>query len=154
MPPISSNRAAIPNPALKLFSVLVGEWDTVGKHRLLPDTTLHGHTSFAWLEGGAYLIMHAAVDTAGFPSGMAIFGSDDKADTYSMLYFDERGVSRIFTATLRDQVWKYWRDAPGFSQRFTGTLSADGDTLHAISELQEADLVWKRDMEMTYTRVK
>jgi hypothetical protein len=54
------HKAAIPNPALKPFNALVGEWKTVGTHPGLPDTTLHGHTSFAWLEGGAFLIMHSS----------------------------------------------------------------------------------------------
>src|SRR5437899_10460642 len=44
--------ALIPNPALKPFEVLVGEWQTTGSHPYLPDSTLHGRTSFDWLEGG------------------------------------------------------------------------------------------------------
>jgi hypothetical protein len=50
----TKHEAAIPNPALKAFNVLVGEWRAVGTHPGLPDTTLHGHTFFAWLEGGAF----------------------------------------------------------------------------------------------------
>jgi hypothetical protein len=51
-----TNKAAIPNPALKLFDVLVGEWKIVGTHPLVPNTILHGHSSFKWIEGGAFLI--------------------------------------------------------------------------------------------------
>jgi hypothetical protein len=53
------NEAARPNPALSALSVLVGTWNTVGTHPLVPGTTFHGRTSFAWIEGGAFLIMHS-----------------------------------------------------------------------------------------------
>ena len=149
----SKHAAAIPNPALKPLSVLVGEWHTVGKHRLLPDT-LHGHTSFEWLEGGAFLMIYSEVKEPGVPSGIAIVGSDDAAQTYFWLYFDERGVSRKYEMTLRDNIWKLWRNAPGFSQRFTGTFAANGNTIIGVWELSEDDSTWKRDLELTYTRVK
>jgi hypothetical protein len=64
----SKHEASIPNPALKPLSVLIGEWDTVGAHPLIPDTTLHGRTSFEWLEGGAFLIMHSEIDEPGVPT--------------------------------------------------------------------------------------
>src|SRR5260221_12840083 len=101
----AKHEAAIPNPNLKSLSILVGEWNTVGKHRLLPDT-LHSRTSFEWLEGGAFLMMYSETKEPGVPSGIAIFGSDDDVETYFMLYFDERGVSRKYEVTLRDNIWK------------------------------------------------
>ncbi len=149
----AKHEAAMPNPSLKPLSVLVGTWDTVGTHRLLPDT-LHGHTSFEWLEGGAFLKMYAEIDESGVPSAIAIFGSDDAAETYFMLYFDERGVSRKYEMTLHDNIWKFWRNAPHFSQRFTGTFSDNGDTIIGVWELSEDDSTWKRDLELTYRRVK
>src|SRR5687767_7275818 len=82
----SKHEAAIPNPALKPLSVLIGEWTTVGTHGLVPDTTFHGRTSFEWLEGGAFLMMRSEIDEPGIPSGIAIFGSDDDLGEYFMLY--------------------------------------------------------------------
>ena len=149
----AKHEAAIPNPALTPLSVLVGEWDTVGTHPFLPDT-LHGHTSIEWLEGGAFLAMHSEVNEPGVPSAIAIFGSDDVLETYFMLYFDERGVSRKYEMTLSDHIWKLWRNAPHFSQRFTGTFADNGDTIVGVWELSEDDSTWKRDLELTYSRVK
>lgn len=149
----AKHEAAIPNPKLQPLSILVGEWDAVGSHRLLPDT-LHGRTSFEWIEGGAFLKMSSEIVEPGIPSGLAIFGSDDGSDTFYMLYFDERGVSRRYEATLHDNIWKYWRIVPGFSQRFTGTFSADGNTIVGVGELSEDDVTWKTDIQLTYTRVK
>jgi hypothetical protein len=124
-----NREAAIPNPALEPFSALVGRWETVGRHPLIPNTELHGHTSFEWIEGGAFLIMHSDIDEPGIPTGVAIIGSDDAVGTCSMLYFDERRVSRVYETAMRDNVWHWWRNEPSFSQRFTCTLAADGRTM-------------------------
>jgi hypothetical protein len=80
-------------------------------------------------------------------------GSDDSAAEYFMLYFDERGVSRKYEMTLCDHTWKWWRNAPGFSQRFTGTFADDG-TIVGKAELSKDGSSWERDLELTYTRVE
>lgn len=150
----SKRKSAIPNPALKPLSVLVGKWNTVGTHLLIPDTTLHGCTSFEWLEGGAFLIMHSEIDEPGIPSDIAVFGSDDSTEELFMLYFDERGVSRKYEMTLHDNVWKWWRNAPGFSQRYTGTITDNGKTIIGKGELSKDGSTWEKDLDLTYTRVK
>jgi hypothetical protein len=152
MTELVSNEAAKQNPALEPLSVLVGTWNTVGTHPLVPGTTFHGRTSFAWIEGGAFLIMHSQIDEPEIPSGIAVFGSDDTTGETSMLYFDERGVSRRYEVSLRDNVWKWWRNAPGFSQRFAGAIAADGRTIVSRGELSRDGARWDPDLELTYTR--
>ncbi len=146
--------ASIPNPALQPLSVLIGRWNTVGSHPLIPDTVLHGRASFEWLENGAYMLWRSEIDEPGVPSGLAIFGSDDSSAEYSMLYFDERGVSREFKATLHGNVLKMWRIVPGFSQRFTWTILEDGNTIIAQAELSRDDATWKNDLELRFTRAE
>ena len=73
----ANNEAAKPNRALEALSVLVGSWNTVGTHPLVPGKTFHGRTSFAWMEGGAFLIMHSEIDEPEIPSGIAVFGTDE-----------------------------------------------------------------------------
>src|SRR5439155_25301541 len=68
---IFMNKAAIPNPALQKFALLVGEWTTSGTHPLVPNTTLHGYASFKWIEGGAVLMGFSEIDKEGFPTGIA-----------------------------------------------------------------------------------
>ncbi len=147
------HEAAIRNPHLQPFSILIGEWETVGKHRLLPEP-LHGRTAFEWIEGGAFLKMSSEIDEPKVPSAISIIGSDDHEETFFMLYFDERGVSRKFETTLKNNVWTQWRTAPHFSQRFTATIVDNGDTIISVAELCEDDVTWMRDLEMTYKRVK
>ncbi len=154
MAPIYGREAAIPNPALEPFSVLAGTWSTVGTHPMVPGTTFHGRTSFEWLEGGAFMIMRSEIDEPEIPSGVAIIGSDDTTGEYFMLYFDERGVSRKYDVSLRDNTWKWWRNAPGFSQRFTGAIRDDGRTIVGKGELSKDGVSWEGDLALTYTRIE
>jgi hypothetical protein len=148
--------ASVLNPALKPLSVLVGEWDTVGSHPYFPATILHGRTSFKWLEDGAFLMMHSRIyeTETGIPAGVAIVGSDDATGEYFMLYFDERGVSRKYEFSLHDNVWKWWRNTPEFSQRFTATIVDNGKTMIGKGEMSKAGSTWEKDLDLTYTRVK
>jgi len=149
---MSVNEAAKPNPALQPLSVLIGNWSTTGTHPQVPGKTFHGRTSFAWIEGGAFLIMRSQIDEPEIPSGIAVFGTDDKTGEWSMLYFDERGVSRRYEMSFASNVWKWWRNAPGFSQRFTGTISSDGRTIVGRGELSKDGVNWEGDLALTYTR--
>lgn len=143
---------AIPNPVLKPFSALVGEWETVGTHPKLPGIKLHGKTSFSWIEGGAFLIMRSTNDEGKIPAGIAIFGSDNTKNEFFMLYFDERQVSRKCDVTFRGNVLRWTRNAPEFSQRCTFTITAD--KIVSKGEISENGVTWEHDLDLTYTRVR
>ena len=150
----SMQKASIPNPALEPFRILIGTWSTTGTHGHVPDTILHGRTSFEWLENGAFLMMRSEIDDSRFPSAIAVFGSDDSEGKYYMLTFDERGVSRKHEVTLRDNIWKWWRNAPGFFQRYEGIIVDDGNTIIGKGELSKDGLSWEKDLDLTYKRVE
>lgn len=144
--------AAIPNPALSPLAWLIGTWTTQGTHPMVPGTVFHGRTSFDWLEGGAFLRMRSEIDEPQIPSGIAIIGSDDAVGTFSMLYFDERGVSRRYEVAIGDRSVTWWRSSPDFSQRCTCTLSTDGHTMQSTGELSRDGSSWEGDLALTYTR--
>lgn len=50
---------------------------------------------------------------------------------------DACGVFRVDQMSLNDGIWKLWRDAPGFSQRFIGTFSDDDDTINGYWEISD-----------------
>lgn len=152
MPDSVTNEAAKQNPALESLRALVGTWITTGTHPMVPGKTFHGRTTFEWLEGGAFLIMHSQIDEPEIPSGIAVFGTDDATGECSMLYFDERGVSRRYLVSVKDGVWTQWRDASDLSQRFTGTISADGRTIDGRGEMSRNGGDWEGDLRLTYTR--
>src|SRR3954468_14268153 len=93
--PIGSE-AQRPNPELETLTPLIGEWRATGTHPLVPGTTFHGRTSFEWAENGAFMLMRSEIDEPGIPSAVAIIGSDDAAGTFTMVYFDERDISRRY----------------------------------------------------------
>jgi hypothetical protein len=147
------NAALIPNPALRPFEFLVGELRTTGTHPLVPHTTFHGRTSFAWHEGGAFLLMRSEMDEKEIPSGVAIIGSDDAAATFVMVYFDERGVSRKYDVTLTDDRLVWARDEAGFAQRNTLVID-DGDSrMVGVGEMSRGGGEWEGDLSLTYERI-
>jgi len=148
------SEALIPNPALQPFEALLGEWQTTGTHPYVPDTTFHGRTSFAWHEGGAFLIMRSEIDESEIPSGVAIFGSDDTAQTYYMLYFDERGVSRKYDVTMTKNLLTWRRDESSLSQRTTIAIGDDGTTMVGRGEMSRDGGAWEDDLSLTYVRVR
>ncbi len=96
--------------------------------------------------------MRAGAEWLGPSGAVTVIGRDDEAETCSMLYFDTRGVSRIYETSFEDGVWKQWRSAPGFSQRFTGTFSDDGTTITARWEKSSDGTRWDHDFDLTYRR--
>ncbi|MCI0712105.1 MAG: hypothetical protein L0154_18260 [Chloroflexi bacterium] len=144
------------NPALKDLAVLVGDWDMeLSNASFLPDSsaTLPGRASFEWLEQGAFVILRQGSEQSGAPSSKWIIGRDDSTGTYKLLYFDSRGVSRIYTMSFDGRVWKKWREASGFHQRFTGTFSDDGNRITGSWEMSSDGTNWEHDFDLTYTRV-
>lgn len=148
------HEAIKPNPALKPFEVLVGEWKTEGTHPYLPGKTFHGRSSFEWVEGGAFLMMRSEIDEPEIPSGMSIIGSDDATGECFMLYFDERGVSRKMQTAFKDNVWTWWRENPEFSQRFTGTLTEGGRALTMKGEMSKNGAAWEPDLQLICKRTR
>jgi hypothetical protein len=145
------------NPALERLDVFVGEWNieiTSMSFRTDSSAVERGRTSFDWLEGGAFLIQHSEISATDFPRSIAVIGPDDAAETYSMLYSDSRGVSRIYRMTLSEETWTLWREFPGFSQRFHGTFSEEHNRITAYWEKSSDGSNWERDFDLTYMRVK
>lgn len=153
MTPSIGAKASIPNPALGSLGMLIGVWQTTGSHPALPGTVLSGRVSFAWLAGGAFLIMRTEMDEPQIPDGVAIFGSDDAAHQLVMLYFDERGVSRTYDVAITEDGLRWWRDDPSFSQRFVITIDASGDRMHGTGEMSQDGASWEDDLTLTYTRI-
>jgi hypothetical protein len=56
--------------------------------------------------------------------------------------------------SLHDNILKWWRNAPGFSQRNTLTLEDDGRTIIGKGEVSKDGVLWEKDLDLTYMRVK
>ena len=151
------------HPVLEHMDALVGEWETEATHRLLPGTVVRGHSTFEWLEGGHFLIWRARNEHPDFPDSISILGAEDPEDPdasadsergCTLRSFDSRGISRLHGLDAEPGVWRFWRDWPGFSQRFTGTISADGTTITGVAELCQDGTTWVEDLHISYRRVR
>ena len=143
-----------PNPRLQPLAVLVGNWRTEGTHPLVPGKTFHGHTTFSWLESGAFLLVTMRIDEPEIPDGVAILGTDDQVpDAGAMLYFDVRNVSREYRWTMSDNVWTWSRNAPDISQRMVLTVADDGQSIEAKGEMSRNGGTWEPDLQLSYSRV-
>jgi len=145
------------NPALKALKGFVGDWEMeISAASFLPDPSaaFHGHTSFQWSEYGACLVMRQGNEPPRPPSAIWIIGRDESAPNYKILYFDSRGVSRIYEMSFNLGVWKIWRDSPGFSQRFEGKFSDDGKTITANWQKSFDGKNWEHDFNLTYKKIE
>ena len=141
------------NPALEPLAPLLGDWRTTGTHPLVPGTTFHGRTSFAWHEGGAFVLMRSEIDEPEVPDGLAVIGSDDAAGTRTRLYSDEPGVTRRYTVEVGDGEVSWHRDEAGFAQRMVLTVAADGSRLDARGTMSRDGGPWEDDLQLTYERI-
>lgn len=135
---------------LDAFGALVGTWTTEARHRLVDDVVT-GTTTFEWLEGRRFLLVRSHSDHDLFPDGISVIGPPEEGDGLVMEYFDSRGVRRTYGVALEDGVWRSWRIAPGFAQRFSATIAPDA--FDGVFELAEAPGEWQEDMRVTYRRV-
>jgi hypothetical protein len=141
-----------PAPELEPFRALIGSWTVEATHPMYPSVVVGGRSSFEWLEGEQFLIQRSQADHPDFPDSISVIGAPEDEEPLSMHYFDSRGVHRVYEMSFADGELKIWRDAPGFSQRFTGTFADDGDTLMGVWELSRDDSTWDDDLEITYRR--
>ena len=133
------------------LGVLVGEWTTRVTHPLFPGVVVEGRATFEWLEGRKFLIGRSRNDHPDFPDSLAVFGAPE-GEPLTMHYYDSRGVERVYGTSLRDGVWRCWRDAPGFSQRLEARVGDDGATIMGLWHLSRDDQSWDADLEITYRR--
>jgi nitroimidazol reductase NimA-like FMN-containing flavoprotein (pyridoxamine 5'-phosphate oxidase superfamily) len=143
-------QSPMPHPELHGWQRFVGRWVTQATHPLLPGIVVGGQAAFEWLDGRQFLNLRWHYDHPEIPDAIAIIGVTD--GQLSMHYFDHRGVYRVYAVSLDEGQWRFWRDAPGFSQRFTGVLSDDGDTIAGQGQLSRDGAGWEDDLAITYRR--
>jgi hypothetical protein len=137
------------NPALAALDVLEGNWEMELSGAAFQHdhgTTVTVPVTIGWIEGGAALVMRQA-DAATW-----IFGRDETQDEFRVFYSDSRGVSRVYNMLLADDVWTLWRNASGFSQRFSARIAEDGQSISGAWEKSFDGVAWEHDFNVTYRR--
>ena len=156
---MAENRA----DALARLDVFVGDWSMEARfpgHRPAPPGAAGpgptARSRFEWALGGQFLVQHTEVPVPEAPDSLAIVGTDPRTGGYTQHYYDSRGVVRLYAMSFADGVWTLTRESPDFSpldflQRFTGTLSEDGNTITGGWEKSPGG-GWEHDFALTYRR--
>lgn len=145
--------------AIGRLGVLVGEWKTEASFTAgffgpgSPAVSGAGNTTFQWLEGEHFLIQRSSAEDPGAPTAIMIIGAGETPETLEQHYYDSRGVARVYQVNLEGGVWKIWREAPGFWQRYTGAISEDERTITGAWEKSADGSEWEHDFELNYAKV-
>jgi hypothetical protein len=139
--------------ALRKLDPLVGEWTLEARWPGGEPWPGGGRSTFWWHASGAHLIQRSTVDLPAAPNSLSIMGCDSANWTYFQLYSDERGVCRVYEMGMGDGEWRLWREGTPFAQRFTATISDDGNTMAGIWDIAEDGRTYRTDFELTYRRV-
>jgi hypothetical protein len=137
------------DPALAPFEALIGTWATEATHPAV-DAVVPGTVTFEWLDGGHFVVQRSHNEHELFPDAICLIGAPEAGDGLVMEYFDSRGVRRTYGTSLEEGVLRWWRDAPGFDQRFSATLGPDA--FKGVSQVAETPGDWRDDLKVTYRR--
>ncbi len=135
--------------ALQPFDVLIGTWKTEVTHPLV-DGVVTGETTFEWLRGRRFLIQRSQVDDERFPDVICVIGPPEHGDGLVMEHFDSRGVRRTYEVAFEDGVMRWWRDEPGFAQRYEARPG--GDVFEGKGQLAREPGDWEADATVVYHR--
>lgn len=134
------------------MAAMVGEWKTT--------TTLYpgvaGHTTIEWLAGEAFLLVRYTAPDPSVSRTWVVGADDIHPDQLVILQHDQHGERRVYQGSFDGPLWRVWRDAPGASQRFTGSLNETGNTLRATWERSDSELdprTWEHELDIVYTRI-
>ncbi|QGK70025.1 hypothetical protein GIY23_11280 [Allosaccharopolyspora coralli] len=152
--------------ALRRLEPLVGEWSLEASG---PDGLPwpgNARATIEWHDSGAHLIERSTVDMPESPGGdggdtappssgnaISIMGCDAANDTYVRLHSDERGICRVYQMSIDEREWKLWREGEPFPQRFTATISEDGNTITGHWVHKTPDGQWETDIREVFRRV-
>jgi len=150
----STEYAPWPSAGVKRLDALAGAWSIEIYLPSVPPKVVSGQANFEWLGEGYFLVERSEMAAPEFPKTVAIIGCDGAMDTYSMLYYDSRGVSRLYQMTLNDEEWNLWRNDPEFFQRFVGRFSDNGNTIKGYWEKSSDGENWDLDFDQIYTKVE
>lgn len=134
---------------LEPFHALIGTWATDATHPAV-DAVVPGTVTFEWLEGDHFLLVRSSNEHELFPDFLGVIGAPEAGDKLVMEYFDARGVRRTYGVSLAGDVLRFWRDAPGFDQRFSAKVGHN--SFEGLWHLAQTPGDWQDDLKVVYRR--
>lgn len=132
-----------PNAALRNLDVMAGAWNLEGRETG-SNGEINGRLTFAWLEGGFYLVQHVDVDYAGRKvNGVEYVGYDEASESLRSYFFSNEGPGP-FGGVALEYVWEVddgtltiWGGEIGSPANFKGAFSDDRNTISGRWEWPE-----------------
>lgn len=138
--------------ALAALEPLIGEWTAEFWRPSGERWPGGGRSTFAWHPSKAHLVWTSEVDLPEAPASTSIIGCDAANGTYSMLYADERGVSRTYDLTIDETGWTLSREGEPFAQQCVVEFADDGNTMEGHWDRWDDDM-FAHDFTVVYRRV-
>lgn len=119
------------------------------------EATTEDVATFKWAEQGNVFVHAQGIKKNSADNVWAtwLIGRDQDFSDYSVLYYDNRNVTRVYNMSFDNNVLKIWRNSPNFSQRFEAVLSKDKNTISGSWKKSVDGKKWNHDFDITYTRV-
>ena len=139
------------NPALQALDAIVGEWTVTLSNAWFLDsmeTEMRGTATIEWL-GDAFVVMRSVLNDE--PLWDLAFGHSDAGETYTALYHDDRGTSRVFAMTFSEGHWTLAREDPDFHQRFIGEVEP-GRITGRWEASDDDGRTWRKDFDVLFER--
>lgn len=143
------------NPELRNIKEFIGNWEMQLSNASFftdPKTVIKGIATFEWFEGGHFLILRQGTKEKA-PWATWFIGHDKDSEIYTVLYLDDKQSSRVYEMSFKDNMWKLWRNSPGFAQRFTGKISEDKKTITGHWEKSTDGKTWTHDFDLKYVKI-
>jgi hypothetical protein len=138
---------------LRKLEPLVGHWTVEAVAPWAPPGGERGQTIFEWGPGEAFLVQRWQTPVEAAPDGVAIFAVDEESGELVQHYFDSRGVVRKYATSIEGGVWSLRKLTPGWSQRFLGEFSADGERIEGAWEKADDGSTWEHDFSLIHRKV-
>lgn len=122
------------------------------------EDTPAGTATIAWELEHRYLVWRVTIPVPAVPDSLSVISVNEDGK-YRQHYFDTRGIVRTYKMTLEAGAWTLLRDEPDFTplefaQRFTATISPDGETIAGAWESAGSDGGWRKDFDLFYRKVR
>jgi hypothetical protein len=127
-----------PDPALRKLDVLVGKWELRGRTLDTAEDNITGWVNFEWLPGGFFLQANGEIDFMGTKvQSLEILGYDPETQIFpANVYSNMDGKVTKYYWDIQGNTVTHWTEG----SKYTGSLSADGNTLSGGWRPQEGSM--------------
>lgn len=126
----NSQQLAGPHPALNALQIMVGVWELSGRDFNTKEE-IRGQSSFAWLEGGYFLVHRFQFEYSGRAfTGVEYIRDDETTGHFRTHVFSNQGADPLeYTWEVDENTFTNWFGDVGSDNYYKGVFSESGNHL-------------------------